>query len=135
MFDRYEPRSAKLLPRRQFYGRLARHLILVLSLMGVSLAGGMAGYAYLADMSWIDAFLNASMLLGGMGPVGDLPNDGAKLFAGLYALYAGLVFIASAGILVAPVAHRVLHRLHVDDRESDGESDRVPGKTRAKRRS
>jgi hypothetical protein len=119
MFDRYEPKSERLLPRGQFYGRLAKHLMLVAMLVGVSLLGGMAGYMYLAHMPVVDAFLNASMLLGGMGPVGDLPNDASKWFAGLYALYAGLVFIASAGILVAPVAHRILHRLHVDDRDID----------------
>jgi hypothetical protein len=66
------------------------------------------------------------MLLGGMGPVGDLPNDASKVFAGLYALYAGLVFIASAGILVAPVAHRVLHSLHVDEGDRDGAGSAPP---------
>ena len=114
MFDRYEPKSAKLLPRRQFYGRLARHLVFVLLLVLGSLAAGMVGYMWLAEMPVVDAFLNAAMLLGGMGPVGDLPNDASKWFAGIYALYAGLVFIASAGILVAPIAHRVLHSLHVE---------------------
>lgn len=74
----------------------------------------MAGYMVLAHMSVVDAFLNSAMLLGGMGPVGDLPNDASKIFAGVYALYAGIVFIASAGILVAPVAHRVLHRMHLE---------------------
>jgi hypothetical protein len=116
----YEPKSAKLLTRGEFYWRLARHLVFVSVLIGVSLVAGMLGYAYLAGMSWIDAFLNASMLLGGMGPVGDLTTDASKLFAGFYALYAGLVFIASAGILVAPVAHRILHRLHVDEHDDDG---------------
>lgn len=70
-------------------------------------------------MDWIDAFLNTAMLLGGMGPVGDLPTSAAKIFAGCYALYAGLVFIASAGILVAPVAHRILHKLHMEGRSND----------------
>lgn len=74
---------------------------------------GMAGYMVFAGFSMIDAFLNAAMLLGGMGPVGDLPNDGAKFFAGCYALFAGLVFIAVSSVLIAPFAHRVLHTLHL----------------------
>jgi hypothetical protein len=72
----------------------------------------------LAGMSAVDAFLNASMLLGGMGPVGDLPNDSSKIFAGFYALYAGLIFIVSAGVIIAPVAHRIFHRLHLQQARS-----------------
>lgn len=74
----------------------------------------MAGYRWIAHFSWIDSFLNACMLLGGMGPVSDtpLPNDRAKIFAGIFALYAGLVFLASAALLLTPVFHRVLHRFH-----------------------
>lgn len=94
---------------------MARHLGLVAALVVASLAVGMAGYMTLGRMPAVDAFLNSAMLLGGMGPVGELPTDAAKVFAGLYALYAGLVFIASATILIAPVAHRVLHRLHVSE--------------------
>ena len=72
----------------------------------------MIGYHWLAHQSWVDAFLNTSMLLGGMGPVGDLPNDTAKIFAGLFALYAGLLFLVVAILLLTPVFHRVLHRFH-----------------------
>ena len=72
----------------------------------------MAGYHWIAHFKWVDSFLNACMLLGGMGPVGDLPNDASKIFAGIYALYAGLVFVASAALLLTPVFHRVLHRFH-----------------------
>ena len=115
----YEPHTAELLTTAQFVGRLLRHGGIVLVLIVVSLVGGMLGYVYLARMSWVDAFLNASMLLGGMGPVGDLPNEASKIFAGCYALYAGLAFIVSASILIAPVAHRVLHKLHADDRDDD----------------
>ena len=91
---------------------MLRHGTAVAALVVVSLAIGMAGYVYFAKQSRTDAFLNASMLLGGMGPVGDLPNNTAKIFAGCYALYAGLVFIISASILIAPIAHRILHKLH-----------------------
>lgn len=111
----YEPHTAPLLPRPRFYLRLVMHVLVVAVLVLGSLLVGMAGYHHFAQMGWTDSFLNASMLLGGMGPVGELRNRAAKIFAGLYALYAGLVFIASAGILIAPVAHRILHRLHVDD--------------------
>jgi hypothetical protein len=95
---------------------MVRHFGAVALLVVVSLAVGMAGYMSLARMSWVDAFLNSCMLLGGMGPVGDLPTDASKIFAGTYALYAGLAFIASATILIAPVAHRVLHILHLSKR-------------------
>jgi len=112
----YERHSAHLLTRTQFVLRLIKHGLIVSSLIGVSLLAGMAGYRYIAGLSWIDAFLNAAMLLGGMGPVDAMHTDAAKLFAGFYSLYCGVVFIASAGILVAPVAHRVLHKLHMDDK-------------------
>jgi hypothetical protein len=80
-----------------------------------SLAAGMAGYAAFEHLGWVDAFLNASMLLGGMGPVNAPLTDAGKLFAGMYALYAGLVFIVSAGVLFAPVLHRVMHRFHLEE--------------------
>lgn len=111
----YEHLSSDVLPVRRFVVRMARHGAIVLILVGVSLALGMAGYHYLAPMPWIDAFVNAAMLLGGMGPVTPLDNDAAKFFAGSYALYCGLVFIASLSIIVAPIVHRVLHRLHADE--------------------
>jgi hypothetical protein len=114
--DVYEHRSSKLIPLRDFWWRLLRHVGISATLVGGSLVMGMTGYVKLAHMSVVDAFMNSSMLLGGMGPVGDLPNDAAKIFAGVYALYAGLIFIVSASIIVAPVAHRVLHALHVEER-------------------
>lgn len=77
-----------------------------------SLAIGIAGYHWIAGFGWIDALLNASMLLGGMGPVGDLTNDAAKLFASAFALYSGIVFLVLAGLVLGPVFHRVLHRFH-----------------------
>lgn len=109
----YEHRTQKLLPFRKFLRRLLRHFSIAMAVLLVSLLIGMLGYHGLAHMAWIDSFLNAAMILGGMGPVGDLPNDISKLFAGCYALYAGIVFIAVAGIVIAPVAHRILHRMHL----------------------
>jgi len=93
---------------------MGRHFALVGVLVFVSLIAGMAGYRGLAHMSWVDAFLNSAMLMGGMGPVGDLQNNSAKIFAGVFALYAGLVFIVSLGVILSPMIHRVLHRLHAD---------------------
>lgn len=88
------------------------HLLAVLALLGFSLGMGMLGYMGFEHLSWLDAFLNAAMLLGGMGPIHVPATDAGKLFAGLYALYAGLVFIATAALLFAPMFHRLMHRFH-----------------------
>jgi hypothetical protein len=113
----YEHRSQPLLSRPRFGRRLAAHALLVLGLIGGTLAIGMLGYHGLEGLGWLDAFLNAAMLLGGMGPVATLHSDAGKLFAGLYALFCGVVFIAVSGILVAPFAHRVLHGLHLEGKD------------------
>jgi hypothetical protein len=113
----FERRNQPLLPLRAFYGRLAQSAGVGAGLVAVSLAIGMAGYHALEHLAWIDAFLNAAMLLGGMGPVNAPVTAAGKLFAGLYALYCGLVVIISAGVILAPVAHRFLHRFHLEQRE------------------
>ena len=100
--------------RRRLRSHLAQNAGIAAVLLVVSLAIGMAGYHWLAPMPWIDAFVNAAMLLGGMGPVDPLANEPVKLFAGLYALYCGVAFIASVGLILAPVATHVLHRFHLD---------------------
>jgi hypothetical protein len=100
--------------KARFVSHLLTNLAIALVLLAVSLVFGMAGYHWLAPMGWIDAFLNASMLLGGMGPVDLLTNDAAKLFAGTYAVYCGVVFIATAGLIIAPVGMHILHRFHLD---------------------
>jgi hypothetical protein len=124
----YERRRAPVLPLKAFAGRLASHASLVVALLVVSLAIGMVGFHAIEDMSWLDAFFNASMLLGGMGPVFEHPlSDGGKLFGGFYALYCGLVVIAAMGIMLAPVVHRVMHRLHWED---SGEPARGSGRKR-----
>ena len=111
----YEHRTQKPLPRAGFAMRLGIHLAIALGLLLASLAVGMLGYAHFESLSTIDAFLNAAMLLGGMGPVDDPLTDGGKLFAGLYALYAGLVFIVTAALVFTPIVHRVLHKFHADE--------------------
>jgi hypothetical protein len=112
----YERKHQPPVSRAQFVWRLALHAALVILLLAVSLAVGMAGYMSFEGLAALDAFLNAAMLLGGMGPV-DLPRTAAgKLFAGSFALYAGLVFIAATALLLAPVVHRVMHRFHWSDK-------------------
>jgi hypothetical protein len=113
----YESRSQKPLDRSRFYKRLLGHALLLAALIGISLFGGMLGYVLFEHLSWMDAFLNAAMLLGGMGPVNAPVHASGKLFAGLYALYAGLVFLVAAALVFAPVLHRILHRLHWDEQE------------------
>ena len=112
---RYEHRGQPPLPRRHFFRRLLAHFALSSALVGLSLIAGMAGYVYYENLDWLDAFLNAAMLLGGMGPVNPPTHDGGKLFAGLYALYAGLLFLVLAGLMLSPVIHRVLHRFHWEE--------------------
>jgi hypothetical protein len=115
----YEHRSHRLASRRDFARRAARHLLWGTGLLVVVVTGGTVGYRLLApELSWVDAFLNASMILGGMGPVDHMETNGAKVFAALYALFSGLVFVGIAGLVLAPWAHRLLHRLHIDDRDS-----------------
>lgn len=100
--------------RQRTRASLIQNAQVALVVLAVSLLIGMTGYHWLAPMPWTDAFLNAAMLLGGMGPVDLLTNDTAKLFAGAYALYCGMVFIVTAGLLVAPIGAHVLHRFHLD---------------------
>ena len=101
-------------PSRQFIVRLAHSGIIALALIAVSLIVGMVGYHILESLNWIDAFLNAAMLLGGMGPVNTPTTFAGKLFAGLYALYCGLAAILVAGLILAPVVHRILHKFHME---------------------
>ena len=114
---RYERRGQRPLEPRHFYGRVLAHFATSLALVAVSLLAGMAGYHHYERLPWPDAFLNAAMLLGGMGPVTPPLTRAGKLFAGTYALYAGLMFLVAAGIVVAPVVHRILHRFHWDEAE------------------
>jgi hypothetical protein len=112
---RYEPKQAPPISTRRFVLRLLGHGGAVTVIILASLGVGMWGYGHYEHLAWRDAFLNASMLMGGMGPVETPQSPGGKLFAGCYALYSGLVFIASTGILFVPVAHRILHYFHWQD--------------------
>jgi hypothetical protein len=111
----YEHRKQRLLSWREFLLRLAGHGVFALLLVSGSLGLGVLGFHLLSRQSWLDAFMNSAMLLGGMGPIGDMGKTSGKIFAAFYALYAGLVFIAVSGLLFTPVFHRVMHRLHIDE--------------------
>lgn len=110
--DSYERRGEKPLAWEHFVERMIRHGVIAIVLIALSLGMGIGGYMLFEHKDLVDAFMNASMLLGGMGPVGDIKYTGGKIFAGLYALYSGLIFLVVAGLLLAPVVHRVLHRFH-----------------------
>jgi hypothetical protein len=109
-----EHRSQKLLSRRAFIGRVLAYAAVSLGIILFGLGIGILGYHYLEGVSWIDALLNASMLLGGMGPVSELHTTAGKLFASFYALFAGVIFLVATGVLFAPIFHRFLHRFHLD---------------------
>ena len=110
----FEHRSSPLLPRQAFYWRVAICFLLSQALVAAALGIGMAGYHFFENMSWVDSFVNAAMILSGMGPVSTLQTDTGKIFAGCYALFSGLVFITVTGLILAPVAHRALHKFHLE---------------------
>jgi hypothetical protein len=110
----YEHRSKPPVSRRRFLKRVLLHVAAAVALLLGSIGIGMAGYIYYEHLAWRDAFLNTAMLLGGMGPVDPPRTNGGKLFAGCYALYAGLVFLITAALIFTPVLHRLLHKLHWD---------------------
>ena len=118
-----------LATRSVFLGRLAQSIALSTAVIGVSLAIGVFGYHWIAGLGWVEAFLNASMILGGMGPVDQLNTDGSKIFAAFYALFSGLVLVGAAGLVLGPILHRALHKFHLDD--ADMASDTNPQPTRA----
>jgi hypothetical protein len=113
----FEPRGERPVSKAAFLWRLAKHVGVASLLMLASLGAGMAGYAFFEHLGWIDSFLNAAMLLGGMGPVESPATVGGKLFAGFYALYSGMVFLIAAGIVFTPLLHRLMHHFHWDDEE------------------
>ena len=113
----FESRHEQLAPVNVYVRRIIASLAVGLGLILVALLIGIFGYHLLAGFGWIDSLLEASMILGGMGPVNQLPNDAAKVFASIYALFSGLILIALMGIILSPVAHRVMHKFHVDEKD------------------
>lgn len=109
-----EPRSKKPIPFRAFLNRLSVYMAAVLLFTGASLLIGIAGYRYFESLAWVDCFVNAAMILGGMGEIDPLQTEGGKIFAGIYALYSGLWVVACMGLIIAPVFHRILHKFHAE---------------------
>ena len=122
-FPVYEHHSEPLLPLHKFLRRLLRHVLLAFLVVLCSLTLGVLGYHSFEQLPWIDSLLNASMILGGMGPVTELHTTGGKLFASFYALFAGIVFLITAGVIVAPLAHRLLHRFHLEAKHKISKDD------------
>ncbi len=114
-----EHRNSRLASTKQFRHRLLKTGLFSLFMFGTSLAIGICGYHYIAGLRWVDSFLNASMILGGMGPVDALKNDTSKIFAGCYSLFSGVAFLSSSAIFLTPILHRFLHKFHIDPDEGE----------------
>ncbi len=115
----YEKHYEPLLPRMKFFFRLLSHLLTGVGILIISLGIGVLGYHGYEHLSWLDSLLNASMILGGMGPVNIVQTDGGKWFASFYALFSGMIFLGVFGIIIAPVIHRLLHLMHLEEKEPD----------------
>jgi len=113
----FERKNEKLAPISAFIRRMAASVLIAVILIAFTLSIGISGYHVIAGFDWVDSFLEASMILGGMGPVNALATDGAKIFASVYALFCGLIFIAIMGIVLAPATHRMLHKFHIDEED------------------
>ena len=116
----FEHKRHKLLPFHQFLVRMLRFAFYAFILICCAIMLGVLGYHYFAGLGWIDSFYNASMILTGMGPVADLTTDTAKIFASFYALFSGIAFLTTVAVLFAPVVHRLMHMMHIDDVEDAG---------------
>jgi|SRR5215813_467712 len=114
---RYERRSEELASLPVFVKRIISSLLIALGFIAVSLSVGLIGYHWIAGFDLVDSLLESSMILGGMGPVKELPSSEAKIFAAFYALFSGLVLIAVTGFLLAPLAHRLMHSFHIDEED------------------
>ncbi len=115
----FEHRNEPLLPRALFYQRVLLYTLFSFVIVGVSLLIGILGYHYFEGLSWLDSLVNASMLLGGMGPVDPLHTTAGKIFASIYALFSGMILLVAVGVLIAPVFHRFMHHLHLGIDDND----------------
>ncbi len=121
----FERRNQPVISHAEWRRRVARSAALAGGVIVAALGLGVLGYRYLAELGWLDSLLNASMILGGMGPVDPIHTDRGKLFAAFYALFSGVIFIGTFGVLIAPWAHRMLHRFHaVDEDDADNGADK-----------
>ena len=112
----YEHHSRPLIPQKEYYNRLFRNFILGGTIVAFSLLIGILGYHFTENLSWLDSLLNASMILTGMGPVNPMTTTAGKLFASFYAIFSGVVFLTTIAFVLAPVAHRFLHKFHLEDK-------------------
>ena len=112
----YEYKKQALLPKKVYYRRLAFNFFIATIIMVISLTIGVVGYHWLGAMGWIDSIHNASMILSGMGLINPVNSEGAKIFSSCYALFSGVIFITNFGIILAPAAHRIMHRMHLEDK-------------------
>ena len=115
----FEHSKTRLATRKVFRNRLIKFSLISAAIFSLSLFIGVAGYHYFAGLGWVDSFLNASMILGGMGPVDMLKNDTAKIFAGCYSLFSGVAFLSAMAIFLTPILHRFLHKFHLDVSDRD----------------
>ena len=113
----FEHKNHQILPFKKFVLRVIKYFLFSILLIAFSLAIGTIGYHYYAKIPWVDAFYNASLILTGMGPVDEMPTDNAKLFASFYALFSGIAFLSTVAVIFAPIAHRLLHVLHVKEED------------------
>ena len=111
----FEHHSKPVLPLEKFLLRVARYALFSMVLLGISLGVGVVGYHFTNDLGWLDSFLNASMILTGMGPVDPMKNDAAKWFASFYSIFSGVVFLSTVAVFLSPIVHRVLHKMHVSE--------------------
>lgn len=110
----FEHKLEPLLTKEKYLLRISKHLLIAMSVVVISLAIGVFGYHFIEGLNWIDSFLNASMILGGMGPVNELHTAWGKIFAALYSLFSGIIFLVIVGIVFAPIYHRFLHKFHME---------------------
>jgi hypothetical protein len=111
----YEHKDEPLLNKEKFTQRLWRNILLAALLIAISLLVGMGGYHYFGELPWIDSFLNASMILTGMGPVDRMNCEAGKLFAAFYSLFSGIAFLTTIGVILAPLLHRGMHKFHISN--------------------
>ncbi len=114
---KFEKKHERVLDTKSFLKRQIRYSMVALFVLGISLLIGVCGYKYFAGLGWTDSLLNASMILTGMGPVNQMTDEAAKIFASLYAIYSGVAFLSISAVFFAPLAHRILHLFHAEDKE------------------
>src|SRR4051812_18520474 len=129
----FERRHEPLISKQKFYQRLINNSMIALVIIIISLAIGITGYMNLAHMTFVNALLNASMILGGMGPVDVLPNEASKYFASAYALFSGVTFLSIVGVLFAPLLHRIMHHYHLETEEEEAEEGKGNDKGKIKK--